>query len=261
MRLLRSIFFYTILLISTIVFGTSCIIGAFVHPTWPTWAAKAWGRVNLWAAGVKVRVTGGEELDPHSPYILTSNHQGWFDIFAALGYFPIRFSWLAKEELFKLPIFGRAMLAAGYIPIDRSDRRKAMISMNHAAEKIREGTSVFIFPEGTRSPDGVIREFKKGGFVLAAKSQQPIVPISISGSYRILPKHSWIIQPGEIRIAIGRPVLTNGVDARSRDILMQTVREAIRSNLTAYEAGSPGGPEAEPFQPAGTNGGDPSRNA
>lgn len=223
--------------------------------------AKYWGRVNLWTAGVKVHVEGSENLDLNGTYILTSNHQGWFDIFAALGYFPIPFSWLAKEELFKIPVLGRAMLNTGYIPIDRTDHKKALISMNQAAEKIRQGTSVFIFPEGTRSPDGVIKEFKKGGFVLAAKSQQPIVPISISGSHRILPKNSWKVQPGRIKMNICEPVIATGTDGKSRDLLLYTVREAIRSNLSPEEAGMPTEPKHEPIARAGANGSGLSRNA
>ena len=106
------------------------------------------------------------------------------------------------------------MSRAGYIPIDRRDRRKAFASMNRVAEIVRQGTSVYIFPEGTRSADGVFREFKKGVFVLAVKSGQPIIPISISGSYRILPKDSWMIHPGEIRISIGSPIRSAGEDAQ-----------------------------------------------
>lgn len=246
MGALRSVFFYIILFVSTIVLGLLAVIGSFVHGKWPNWMAKLWGNVNLWAAGVQVTLSGLENLEPTGTYIFASNHQGWFDIFAALGKLPVYFSWLAKEELFKLPVLGRAMHSAGYIPIDRTDHRKAILSMNRAAEAIRKGTSVFIFPEGTRSPDGVLRSFKKGGFVLAAKSNQPIVPISISGSYRILPKKSWKIHPGEIRFAISQPIRIGGSDGRSRDALMAKVREAIRSNLTAEEAGSVSDPGTEP---------------
>ncbi len=237
MRFLRTVFFYIILFFSTIILGSSAVIGSFVGRTWAALMARVWGNLNLWAAGVKVRVAGLENINGHGPYIFASNHQGWFDIFAALGKLPVRFSWLAKEELFKIPIFGHAMYRAGYIPIDRKDHRKALSSMNRAAEVIRQGTSVFIFPEGTRSVDGVLRDFKKGGFALAAKSRQPVVPVSISGSYRILPKDSWMIHPGEIRFSISRPIRMQGSDSRSRDLLLQQVREAIRANLTFEEAG------------------------
>jgi 1-acyl-sn-glycerol-3-phosphate acyltransferase len=258
MRLLRSVFFYIILFFSTMIFGCSAVIGSFASRAWPRLMARLWGRTNLWAAGVKVIVNGMDDIDPRGPYILASNHQGWFDIFAALSDIPIDFSWLAKEELFKLPVLGRAMYSAGYIPIDRSDHRKALISMNKAAEAVRNGTSVFIFPEGTRSPDGVMRDFKKGGFVLAAKSRQPVVPISISGSYRILPKNSRTIHPGPIRITIGKPIMPpGGTDAKSRDLLMELVREAIRSNLTDLEAGRIA---PEPSEKSACNGGDSCRN-
>ena len=237
MRFLRSIFFYLFLILSTLILGSSEVIGSLVSRSWACFVARLWGNVNLWAAGVKVRLEGLENLQG-GPFILVSNHQGWFDIFAALGKLPVAFSWLAKQELFKIPVLGQAMSRAGYVPIDRGDRRKAIASMNRVAQVIREGTSVFIFPEGTRSADGVIKEFKKGVFVLAVKSGQPILPISISGSYLILPKKSWMIHPGEIRFCIGTPIHSSGADGRSRDILIAKVREAIRSNLTSEEAGS-----------------------
>jgi len=261
MRQIRSGFFYTILALSTILLGTSAFVGAYLSRKWPNLMARTWGKVNLWAAGVKVEIRGADNLEPNSPYVLTSNHQGWFDIFAALGYFPIPFSWLAKEELFKVPFLGRAMYSAGYIPIDRSDRRKALISMGKAAEIIRRGTSVFIFPEGTRSIDGSVREFKKGGFVLAAKSQQPIVPISISGSYQILPKNSWMIQPGVIRMTIDRPILAEGSDGKSRDLLMETVRGIILRNLGAGQSGQPCEPESRQIRATDENAGSSTHNA
>ncbi len=234
---MRSVFFYIILFFSTMILGIACVIGSFVSRGWPTLMARTWGNINLWASGVKVDVRGLENINKLGPYIFVSNHQGWFDIFTALGKLPLPFSWLAKEELFKIPVLGHAMYRAGYIPIDRKDRRKALSGMNRAAEVIQRGTSVFVFPEGTRSTDGVIRDFKKGVFVLALKAQQPIVPVSISGSYRILPKGSRTIHPGEIRFSIGNPIQTAGIDSIGRDLLIEQVREAIRANLTFEEAG------------------------
>ena len=226
------------------ILGIACVIGSFVSRGWPTLMARTWGNINLWASGVKVDVRGLENINKLGPYIFVSNHQGWFDIFAALGKLPLPFSWLAKEELFKIPVLGHAMYRAGYIPIDRKDRRKALAGMNRAAEVIQLGTSVFVFPEGTRSADGVLRDFKKGWLVLAAKSRQPVVPISISGSYRIFPPKSRTIYPGEIRFSIGKPIHATGDDSVDRELLLEQIREAIRANLTLEEAG--GASEVEP---------------
>ncbi len=156
-----------------------------------------------------------------------ANHQGAFDIFALLAYLPIHFKWLAKEELFRIPIFGWAMGAAGYISIDRRGKKKALESIENAVTKIREGASVLIFPEGTRSPDGKIHPFKKGGFTLAIKAGVPIIPISIRGSREVLPRDSFRLKPGEIEIAIGKPISTHDKSMADRDSLMDNVKEAI----------------------------------
>jgi 1-acyl-sn-glycerol-3-phosphate acyltransferase len=240
MGTLRSIVFYVLLFIGTILFGLWAL--AISHLTKNSdrahLVARRWGNFNLRVAGVKVRLSGLENIAPDKPYIFAANHQSWFDIFAVLGKLPVQFRWLAKEELFSVFVLGRAMKASGYIPIDRTDHRKAFASINGAAERVRNGTSVVIFPEGTRSPNGVIQEFKKGGFVLAVKSEQPIVPISISGSYKILPKQGgWKIHPGTILMTIGQPIPTTGVSNRDRTELMNTVREAISKHLTPEEAG------------------------
>jgi 1-acyl-sn-glycerol-3-phosphate acyltransferase len=239
-KIIRSSFYYAVLIISTVLFGSAAIITAFVtrNSNWAHLIGRSWGSVNLWAAGVKVRLKGLENLAPRQAYVFLSNHQGWFDIFTLLGKLPVQFRWLAKEELFKIPILGPAMRAAGYVPIDRGDRRKAVESLNVAATRVQSGTSVVIFPEGTRSPDGVLQEFKKGGFILAIKSQQLIAPITISGSHCVLPKRGdWKIQPGVIEVTIGKPISTMGLTIRDNDALMHTVRESIRQHLTPEEGG------------------------
>ena len=139
------------------------------------------------------------------------------------------------------------MSAIDYIPIDRTDRRKAFESLNQAARKVQSGTSVVIFPEGTRSQDGILQEFKKGGLVLSIKSQQPVVPISISGSHRVLPKHgSWDIQPGVIHMTIGSPIPTAGMTIRDKNTLMAGLRDAIRKHLPQEEGGILSGIEEKP---------------
>jgi 1-acyl-sn-glycerol-3-phosphate acyltransferase len=240
MRIIRSILFYICLFLSTLIFGTSAVIAAYITKKEETshLIGRLWGNFNLWAAGVTVEVSGMHNFDPAQSYVYAANHQSGFDIYAILGKLRVQFRWLAKQELFKIPVLGHAMSAIGYIPINRDDRRRAFKSIAQAADRVKHGTSVVIFPEGTRSPDGVLQPFKKGGFILAIQSQRPIVPISISGSHRILPKEGhWKIEPGAIRMTIGRPIPTAGLSTRDRDKLINDVRNAIRQNLNEAEGG------------------------
>lgn len=240
MKIVRSLCFYTVFFISTIILGITAIVSTYVshNSNWAHLVGRFWGNLNLWAAGVKVRVKGFENLDRRHAYVFLSNHQSLFDIFTLLGKLRVQFRWLAKEELFRLFILGPAMRAAGYVPIDRTDRKKAVESLHQAAERVQNGTSIVIFPEGTRSPDGVLQEFKKGGFLLAIKSQQSLVPIAISGSHHVLPKRGdYMIHPGVIDVTIDRPISTAGLTVKDNDVLMQTVREAIRRHLTPEERG------------------------
>ncbi len=240
MNVLRSLLFYIVMFIVTIILGLVALAICTLtgNKDRAHLVARLWGNVCLWTAGVKVKVNGLENLDSGRPCIYTANHQSLFDIFVALGKLPVQFRWLAKEELFSLFVMGPAMKAIGYIPIDRTDRRKAFASINLAAERVRNGTSIFIFPEGTRSSDGVLKDFKKGGFILAIKSQQPMVPISISGTHKVLAKKGgWIIHPGTIQMTIGTPIPTAGRTVKDRDTLIAAVKEGIRLHLTAEEAG------------------------
>ena len=240
MKILRSLFAYLVFFISTVLLGTLAALASLVSrsPRWAHLLARQWANINLWVAGVRVDVTGFENLNSRQAYIFLSNHQSGFDILALLGKLPIQFAWLAKEELFRIPILGHAMRAAGYIPIDRGDRRKAVESLIYTASRVQSGTSVMIFPEGTRSPDGVLQEFKKGAFLLAIKSQQYIVPVAISGSHRVLSKRgTWVLEPGIIDVTIEKPLSTVGLTVKDNDALMQTVRETIRRHLTPEEGG------------------------
>lgn len=240
MKTLRSILFYIVLVLSTLSLGLLVIIVAWTtgRKDWGHLIGRLWGRINLYAAGVRVRLSGIENINPEQAYIYASNHQSLFDILAVLGKLPVQFRWLAKQELFEIPILGHAMAAIGYIPIDRRDRNKAFSSLNKAAVQVQSGTSIVIFPEGTRSSDGKLQTFKKGGFILAIHSQQPIVPVSISGSYRILAKNAgWKIDPDEIHMTVGIPVQTVGYTTDDRDALINEVREAIRLHLTETEGG------------------------
>jgi 1-acyl-sn-glycerol-3-phosphate acyltransferase len=195
--------------------------------------ARWWAKIQLLVSGVRVRVKGLEHLDKETPYIYMSNHQGSYDIFALLSCLPVQFRWIAKKELFAIPILGWAMGAANYISIDRSGRRRALKSIERAASKIKGGVSVVIFPEGTRSRDGAIQPFKRGGFTLALKSGVPIIPITINGSRDVMARDSMRVRPGEIRVSVDRAIQTTPFSLRERNVLMEKVRETIERNLAA----------------------------
>jgi 1-acyl-sn-glycerol-3-phosphate acyltransferase len=149
---------------------------------------RFWGRSGLFLAGLRIQIQGLENILYDRPAIYVSNHQSNFDIPIIYAGLPIQFRWMAKQELFRVPFFGLAMKRSGIISIDRSNRRTTMHSITAAAQRIKEGTSVIIFPEGTRTPNGQLQEFKKGALLIAVKAQVPVVPIAIRGSYQIQPK-------------------------------------------------------------------------
>lgn len=187
-----------------------------------------WSRILLFLSGVTVDIKGIEHLLKDKPQILASNHQGAFDILALQAFIPIQFRWVAKKSLFKIPIVGWSMSLAGYVGIDRERAGSAYKSIEEAAEKVKNGTSVLIFPEGTRSATGELLPFKRGGFLLAVKSGVPVMPISIQGTKDIMKRRSVLINPGRIKIVVGRPIQTIGVDEK---FLMDKVRHAIEEGL------------------------------
>jgi len=194
--------------------------------------AQIWSRVSLLAAGVKVTVDGAEHIPHDQPLIFMGNHQSNFDILSLFQAIPIRFNWLAKEELFKIPLFGRSMQSAGYIPVNRSDGRDSLKSVDRAAMLVRGGTSIVVFPEGTRSNDGRLLPFKRGGFILAAKAGVPIIPFSIIGSMNINPPDNFLyLKPGIIRIRFSPPVQSRTGGENQQMTIMDQVRSAIASGL------------------------------
>ncbi len=189
-----------------------------------------WGRILLFLSGVTVEIKGTENLLKDSPQILASNHKGAFDILALQAFIPIQFRWVAKKSLFKIPIIGWSMSLAGYVSIDREKAGSAYKSIERAAEKVKKGMSVLIFPEGTRSSTGSLLPFKRGGFLLAIKSGVPIIPVSIRGTENLMQKESILIRPGVVKVVIGKPIPVSDTDEKP---LMEMVRKAIEDGLTA----------------------------
>jgi len=230
----RSVLLWISIVVSTIGLSTLAFVtfpfsrtGNIVHHY-----ARWWAKIQLLVSGVKVKVKGLEYLGKKAPFIYMANHQSAYDIFALLSCLPVQFRWIAKKELFTIPVLGWAMRAANYISIDRSGKRKALESIERAANKIKGGVSVVIFPEGTRSRDGSIQPFKRGGFTLALKSGVPIIPIAIKGSSDVMPRDSLRVRPGEIHITIDRAIDTAPYSLRERDALMERVRGTLETNLS-----------------------------
>lgn len=236
-----------LLVLISLIFDRS---GRFIHNL-----GISWFKTLLMLSGVKVRVEGMEHMPQEGPIVIVSNHQGIFDIPALQGHLPIQFRWIAKKSLFKIPVIGWSMTFAGHIPIDRENIKNALRSMDSAAKKIRSGTSVLIFPEGTRSKSSDLLPFKRGGFHLAAKSGVPILPVALKGTQNIMHSGNPVIRPEVVTIAIG-PLIHH--EGKNDKVLLKETNEAVA--LLYYgkegmeERGLGGGKVEEGGTPSGGGG-------
>lgn len=185
----------------------------------PRW----WSRAVLWAGGVRLRVHGWENAGDGEPRIFAANHVSWFDVPALASILP-RYKFVAKAELFKVPMFGRGIRAAGMIEIQRDNRKAAFGAYDIAKQSIQAGNSVVVFPEGTRGHTYALRPFKKGPFVLAIAAGVPIVPVILHGTIEVLRRGSFRAHPGTVDIHLLEPVATAGFDYDHRQALMTKVR-------------------------------------
>ncbi len=189
--------------------------------------ARLWSRGLLAASGVRVRSTFERRLDPRRSYVFMANHLSHFDIPALIHTLPGQTRFMAKRSLFRIPVFGWAIRVGGFITIDREDLSRVRDSFAVAVERLREGASVLVFPEGTRSAGGGLLPFKRGGFLLALKSGLPIVPVGIAGSRAVRPKGGVAIRPGRIDVRYGAPIEVGGFGLRGKRDLADAVRERI----------------------------------
>ncbi|HEV2490988.1 MAG TPA: lysophospholipid acyltransferase family protein [Candidatus Acidoferrales bacterium] len=187
-------------------------------------------RATLAIIGVRVKSEGVENV-PGSVCIFAANHVSALDPPAALLGIPRRISFLAKKEVFKFPVVATAMRLARIVPVDRSDREAAIGSMDRAREVMKLGISFVVFPEGTRSPDGRLRAFKKGTFVLAIQAGVPVVPVAVLGSRALMPKGKLAVRPGEIILRFGKPIDGAAYTMEHRDELMVRVHASVAGNL------------------------------
>lgn len=198
---------------------------------------RFWGRMILVAAGVRVRVQGAEHVSPSGSVVFMANHQSMFDIPVLFAHLPQDFRWLAKKELFTIPLFGYSMGKVGHISIDRSDRKSAHGSLLEASRKIAAGTSVVVFPEGSRSPGGEIMPFKPGGFHLAFRSGRPIIPVIISGTRKVMRKGSLRITPAQVTVSFCPPVDVHAYGG-DKKALLESVYAIMKGELEGIRASS-----------------------
>ena len=232
--MIRTVWFWIITVPATAFFSMVSVAGGLLRApaSLHDWVHRNWGRTELWAAGVRTRVTGLEHVSQTAPQIFVANHQSIFDIFAILAHVPASVRFVAKKELGQLPFLGMGMRAAGHVFIDRKDLRGASEAMRLAGERMnRDRLSLGLFPEGTRSQTGRLGEFKRGTFVLAIETQVPIVPLAVDGGYRVSTR-GWI-RAGWIHLSVAEPLPTDGKTADDRDEVRTAVREEISAMLEA----------------------------
>ncbi|HKG20899.1 MAG TPA: lysophospholipid acyltransferase family protein [Blastocatellia bacterium] len=192
-------------------------------------------RLGLALVGVRVVVKGIERLDPKQSYVLTPNHQSFLEVPLLVTYLKRNPGFLAKKEVFKYPVFGYGIGLMGVVPVDRSNTQSAIESARTATRMLRRGKSYVVYPEGTRSRDGRLLPFKKGAFVMAVDAGVPVVPLSISGSTRIMPKGEIKIYPATVYITAHEPISTEGYSKENISELMGLAREKIASALPENE--------------------------
>lgn len=219
---MRSLLVFLTLITMTPLFGLMVIIAALfgvedregsIYDNAPRW----WAMCLVWAAGIRVRLHNEERMRSGAPRIFISNHVSWFDVLTLAAVLP-RYKFVGKAELFRIPVFGRAARSAGMIAIERENRKAAFESYRVAAERIRAGASVVVFPEGTRGRAYALRSFKKGPFVLAVAAGVPIVPTIVHGTIEVMPRDSFRVRSGVVDIHFLEPVPTAGLtyDDRNR---------------------------------------------
>jgi 1-acyl-sn-glycerol-3-phosphate acyltransferase len=190
--------------------------------------SRAWARSILFFAGVKVEVEGLERLAAAGPYVFSANHLSYMDTPVILTYIPVQFRFLAKEGLFQIPFLGWHLKTAGHVPVPREDPRAAVRSLSLTAKLIEsDGTSVLFFPEGGRSADGALQEFKDGAAYIAIKAQARLVPVALLGTNKIMPMGSKVIRGGRVKLRVGEPIPTTGMTLKDRGALTEAAREQM----------------------------------
>ncbi len=231
--MIRTLWFYLVVVVSSVIHATGVIVAALLgvkrRPGGGDvydWGTNDWSRQVLWAAGTPVRAEGLDRI-PDRPVVYAANHSSMFDIWALAATLPGSVRMVAKQELARIPLLGRAMVTAGHLTIDRAHPARALEAYRRAAEVIRSGTSALLFPEGTRSRTGELLPFKNAPFGLAIAAQVPVVPVYVGNTFEIMPKGRFFLRPRPIRLVIGEPISTAGMTVERRRELRDRAHAAV----------------------------------
>lgn len=234
---MKSVLFFfqaLVIIISTILYVVAVVLAMIVTAGNKVFFpfCRSWARFLLMVSGVKVRKEGVVDVPPNSSCVYVVNHASLFDIPVLIGFIPDNVRIMYKRELRKIPFMGWALALSPFIPITRSDGRDAMRSVNDSIEAVKEGESVIVFAEGTRSKDGKLGEFKRGAFMVAARSGKPIVPVTLIGTSTILPKKKLYFNKGTVRMIINNSVrLSDNPDKHEENSVKDLVHGIIGHNL------------------------------
>ena len=216
----------TVLVCLTIIIGTAIGNGSF----WGYYPAMIWGKIFCLLSLVRVSVKGRENIDKLTSYVFVANHQGAYDIFSIYGYLGHNFKWMMKKSLRKILLVGYTCHKSGHIFVDRSSPTAIRSTIETAKERLRNGMSLVVFPEGSRTFTGKMGPFKKGAYQLALEFNLPLVPVTIDGSFKVMPRSSKLPRPGHIVLTIHKPISAPS-DEAGRNEVMDLTRTAIESGL------------------------------
>jgi len=231
--MIYTVYMWILIIVCVLLFGTALSITLPFSRKGRIYDAitRGWGKTVTKFAGVPVKTIGFEKVDRGKPHIYMTNHQSYFDVICQTGFLPQMIRFVAKKELVYLPFFGQVMWAADHIIIDRSKQADAVAEMKKAGQKIRDGISILVYPEGTRSPDRVLCDFKKGGFMMALEAGVPIIPVSMVGTSPMMPKGRYTFTRTKVTMVCGDLIDPNEYSKEEREGLMDRVRAEIIRNF------------------------------
>ncbi len=231
-RIYQILIMCPLIIVATIVTAVMTVIGSALGGGrwWGYYPEVIWARIFCWLAFVKVTVRGRENIDPSTSYVFVANHQGAYDIFTVYGYLGHNFRWMMKQSLRKIPFVGWACRWAHQIFVDNSSASATRRTMQEAEKLLSGGMSLVVFPEGARSWDGNMRQFKRGAYRLAVEFSLPVVPLTIDGAFDVLPRFKRLPVPGHIRLTIHKPIHPEA-DGHDLAKLMDQSRQAIADGL------------------------------